>query len=532
MQVPTESTPSSQAAKATLREWIGLAVIALPCLLYSMDLTVLNLAVPALSADLKPTGAQLLWIVDIYGFMIAGSLITMGTLGDRIGRRKLLLIGAAAFGAASVLAAFSNSAEMLIATRALLGVAGATLAPSTLSLIRNMFTDPRERTVAISVWVTSFSAGGAIGPLVGGVMLEHFWWGSVFLVGVPVMVLLLILGPLLLPEYRDPNPGRLDIVSALQSLVAVLAVIYGLKRIAEGGMGWLPFLIIAGGLAVGCAFVARQRRLASPLIDLSLFQTPAFTAALVINLFCFFGAFATFLLTSQYLQLYVGLSPLQAGWWSVPGALGFIAGSMLAPVVTRYVTPARAVAGSLAVAALGFAVLTQVGGPSGLAVLVVGSIIFSLGLSPVATLISDLIVSCAPPERAGSAAAMSETSFELGGALGIAVIGSVVTAVYRSAMADAALAGVPLEAAQVARSTLGGALAVASQLPGGAGAALLDAARSAFADAFQVAASISAAIVAVTAMVAAWALRQPAPAPIPDVMVGVEAKGRPCAESK
>ena len=496
-------------AKATVREWIGLAVIALPCLLYSMDLTVLNLAIPAISADLKPTGAQLLWIVDIYGFMIAGSLITMGTLGDRMGRRKLLLIGAAAFGAASVLAAFSNSAEMLIATRAMLGVAGATLAPSTLSLIRNMFTDPRERTVAISVWVTSFSVGGAVGPLVGGVMLEHFWWGSVFLVGVPVMLLLLILGPLLLPEYRDPNPGRIDVFSALQSLGAVLTMIYGLKRMAEGGAVLLPICFIAAGLLIGVAFVRRQRRLASPLIDLSLFRAPAFTAALVINVFCFFGAFATFLLAAQYLQLYLGMSPLQAGWWSVPGALGFVVGSLLAPTITRYVTPARAIAASLGVAALGFAVLTQVGGPSGLAVLVTGSVIFSLGLSPVATLISDLIVSCAPPERAGSAAALSETSFELGGALGIAIIGSIVTAVYRSAMAEAALAGVPPEAAQVARSTLGGALAVASQLPGGAGAALLDAARSAFADAFQVAASCSAAIVAAAAVAASRVLRQP-----------------------
>ncbi len=176
--------------RATRREWIGLAVIALPCLLYSMDLTVLNLAVPSLSADLRPTSSQLLWIVDIYGFLVAGSLITMGTLGDRIGRRRLLLIGAAAFGIASVLAAFSTSAGMLIATRALLGLAGATLAPSTLSLIRNMFHDPGQRTVAIGVWISSYSVGAAIGPLVGGILLEHFWWGSVFLVGVPVMALL------------------------------------------------------------------------------------------------------------------------------------------------------------------------------------------------------------------------------------------------------------------------------------------------------------------------------------------------------
>ncbi|HET7875964.1 MAG TPA: MFS transporter, partial [Methylomirabilota bacterium] len=291
---------------ATRREWIGLAVIALPCLLYSMDLTVLNLAVPHLSADLRPTGAQLLWIVDIYGFLVAGSLITMGTLGDRIGRRRLLLIGAAAFGAASVLAAFSRTAEMLIASRALLGVAGATLAPSTLSLIRNMFLDPEERTVAIGVWVTSFSVGGAIGPLVGGVLLEYFWWGSVFLLAVPVMVLLLLAGPRLLPEFRDPGASRLDPVSAGQSLAAVLLVIYGLKRVAEHGPAWGPAVVVAAGLLVGAAFVRRQRRLADPLIDLTLFGSPAFTIALLTYTLGTFVAFGVYIFIAQYLQLVLG----------------------------------------------------------------------------------------------------------------------------------------------------------------------------------------------------------------------------------
>src|SRR5829696_7253088 len=219
--------------RATRREWIGLAVIALPCLVYAMDLTVLTLAVPSLSVDLRPSSTELLWIVDIYGFLVAGFLITMGTLGDRIGRRRLLLIGAAAFGAASVVAAFASNPEMLIASRALLGVAGATLAPSTLSLIRSMFHDPEQRTVAIGIGVTSFSSGAAIGPLVGGVLLEHFWWGSVFLLSVPVMALLLVLGPFLLPEFRDPQAGRLDLTSAALSLAAVLAVIYGMKQIAQ-----------------------------------------------------------------------------------------------------------------------------------------------------------------------------------------------------------------------------------------------------------------------------------------------------------
>jgi len=494
--------------RATRREWIGLAVIALPCLLYSMDLTVMNLAVPHISADLKPTGAQLLWMVDIYGFMIAGSLITMGTLGDRIGRRRLLLMGAAAFGIASVLAAFSTTAGMLIATRALLGLAGATLAPSTLSLIRNMFPNPEQRTVAIGVWITSYSTGGAIGPLVGGLLLEHFWWGSVFLVSVPVMVLLLVLGPALLPEYRDADAGSLDLPSAVQSLAAVLAVIYGLKRIAEDGVGWLPAVCILAGLAIGAAFLRRQRTLTSPLIDLALFRAPAFSAALVINTLSFFGAFGAFLFIAQYLQLVIGLSPLRAGLWSVPSALGFIAGSMLAPLIVRHISSRLAVVAALALSVVGFGVLTQVGGASGLAILVTGSVIFSLGLAPVVTLGTDLIVGSAPPGRAGAAAAISETSSEFGGALGIAVLGSVVTAVYSHAMADTVLSGVPPAAMQTVRSTLGGAVAVAAELPGTSAAALLDTSRDAFAQAFQVTATISAALLLATTILAAVMLRQ------------------------
>ena len=281
------------ARQAGRREWISLAVLTIPCLLYAMDLTVLNLAVPHLSQDLRPSSTELLWIVDIYGFMAAGSLVTMGTLGDRIGRRRLLLIGAAAFGATSLLAAWSTSAAMLIAARALLGVAGATVAPSTLSLIRNMFADPRQRTVAVSVWITSFSVGGAIGPLLGGILLEWFWWGSVFLLAVPVMALLLVLGPLLLPEFRDPGAGGLDLLSAALSVAAVLAVIYGLKQVTRDGLGWLPVVSIVAGLAAGAVFVRRQRRLADPLLDLRLFRSAVFTAALTTNLLSFFVGFGT-----------------------------------------------------------------------------------------------------------------------------------------------------------------------------------------------------------------------------------------------
>ena len=334
--------------KAGRREWIGLAVIALPCMLYSMDLTVLNLALPALSADLRPSSSQMLWIVDIYGFMVAGFLITMGTLGNRIGRRRLLLIGATAFGIASVIAAFSTSAEMLIATRALLGLAGATLAPSTLSLIRNMFHDPAQRTVAIGAWITSYSVGGAIGPLLGGLLLQHFWWGSVFLLSVPVMVLLLVLGPVLLPEFRDPQAGRLDLISAAMSLAAVLLVIYGLKQISEDGLEWLPALSIVAGLAVGFVFLRRQQTLRHPLIDIRLFRLSAFSAALAIYLVGTFVAFGSFVFMAQYLQLVVGLSPLEAGLWTLPWAIAFILGSNLTPLIVRRFSPASVMAGGQA----------------------------------------------------------------------------------------------------------------------------------------------------------------------------------------
>jgi len=477
--------------QAGRREWIGLAVIALACVLYVMDLTVLHLAVPAISADLQPSSAQLLWIIDIYGFMVAGSLITMGTLGDRIGRRRLLLIGAAAFGVASVLAAFSTSAEMLTATRALLGIAGATLAPSTLSLIRNMFLDPQQRTTAIAVWITSFSVGAAIGPLLGGLVLEFFWWGAAFLLAVPVMGLLLLLGPRLLPEYRDPTAGRPDLPSAALSLVAVLAVIFGLKQIAQDGLGRVPVLSILAGLAVGIAFVRRQRRLADPLIDLRLFRAPGFSASLATYGLGIFIVFGGFLFLPQYLQLVLGLSPLQAGLWTLPWALAFVVGSQLTPRLVRRIRPAYLMAAGLALAAAGFAAFTQVDETSGFPVFLLGSVVFSLGLAPVFTLAIDLIVGVAPPERAGAASAIAETGAEFGGAIGIAVFGSIGIAIYRGAMAGGIPAGVPAEAAAAARDTLGGAVEVAGQLHDRLGAPLIEAAREAFIQGVHVAASIS-----------------------------------------
>jgi DHA2 family multidrug resistance protein-like MFS transporter len=498
--------------RAGRREWIGLAVIALPCLLYSMDLSVLNLAVPELSADLRPSGTELLWIVDIYGFFVAGALITMGTLGDRIGRRKLLMIGAAAFGAASVLAAFSTSAGMLIVARALLGLAGATLAPSTMSLIFTMFRDPQQRTVAIGVWIASYSAGAAVGPLLGGVMLEFFWWGSVFLLGVPVMALLLLVGPRLLPESRDEDAGRLDLPSAALSLAAVLLVVYGLKTAAQDGFAGEAIAAIALGAVVALVFVRRQLRLPNPLIDLDVFRRRAFSASLLTNMLGFFAAFGAFFFVAQYLQIVAGLSPLEAGLWSLPSSAGFVVGAMLGPVLLKRIRPGHLMALGLALGAAGFGVLTQT---DGLAILVAGSVLFSLGLAPVAAVGTDLIVGSAPPEQAGAASGISETSAELGGALGIAVLGSVGAAVYRSQ----AEAGSPEGASAAARGTAGGAVAEAERLGNGLGGQVLAAAQDAFTEALQVTALVSAGLLAASSVLA-WVLLRDArmgvvPEPVP-----------------
>ncbi len=505
----TSATGSQTAApRAGRREWIGLGVLALACLLYVMDLTVLHLAVPAISADLRPTSAQLLWIIDIYGFFVAGSLITMGTLGDRIGRRKLLLIGAAAFGVVSLLAAFSTSAEMLIVSRALLGIAGATLAPSTLSLIFHMFQDPKQRTAAIGVWIGSFSAGSAIGPVLGGLMLEFFWWGSVFLLALPVMVLLLVLGPRVLPEYRDPDAGRLDLISAAMSVIAVLAVIFGLKEVAQTGFGPIPAVAILVGLLVGALWVRRQQRLADPMIDVGLFRIRAFNAALATNFLSIFVAVGYFLFVAQYLQLVVGLSPLEAGLWSLPSAVGFIVGSQLAPRIVQRIRPAYLIGGGLAVAALGLAILTQVGATGdGLPALIAASVIISLGLAPVFGLTTELIVGSAPPERAGAASGISETGAELGGALGIAILGSVGVAIYRGQIGNALPAGIPAEAVTAARETLGSAVTVAAQLPEELGAALLATARTAFVHGMQLSSAIAAVVALGIAILALVMLR-------------------------
>jgi DHA2 family multidrug resistance protein-like MFS transporter len=480
--------------RAGRREWIGLGVLALPCLLFSMDLTVLYMAVPELSADLHPSSVQLLWITDIYGFMLAGLLLTMGSLGDRIGRRRLLLIGAAGFGAASLLAAFSSSAPMLIVARALLGVAGATLAPSTLSLLRGMFADERQRTFAIGVWTASFSLGAAIGPLVGGALLEHFWWGSVFLVAVPVMVLLLVLGPRLLPEHRDPASTKLDLVSAALSLVALLSVIYSLKEVARSSFDTSAAAALLAGLVAGTAFLRRQRVLDDPLVDLRLFRSAPFSSAIGAMLGAVFVIDGTFLFLSQYLQLIAGKEPLTAAVWLLPATGGLVVGSMLAPLAARRLTAARLLVGGLVAGAAGVALLTQIEPGQGLAPLLAGGLVMGIGTGVVGTVATDFVLGSAPAERAGAASAISETGAELGGALGIAILGSVGLAVYQSQLGDALPAGLTPAQEHAATSTLADATTTGTQLAAPASDRLFDVAAAAFTDSLHTVA-VAAAVV-------------------------------------
>ncbi|MFE7649410.1 MFS transporter [Streptomyces phaeoluteigriseus] len=499
--------------KAGRREWIGLVVLCLPALLTTMDLTLLFMAVPKLTADLNPSSSQLLWASDIYGFLIAGFLITMGTVGERIGRRRLLMIGAVFFGVASVLTAYADSPEMLIAARALLGVAAATLAPSTLSLLRTMFKDEKEGTTAVTIWTTSFMVGGVVGPIAGGLLLDHFWWGAPFLLAVPVMILLLVAGPMLLPEYKDPAGGRLDLVSVGMSLAAILPAVYGVKELAREGFETLPAVSLVIGLAFGVAFVLRQRGLSVPLLDISLFTRAAFSVSVGTLLLTTGLMMGIQYLLATYMQVVLGMSPAEAGLWQLPVIIpGMVAAVVGTGISQKIGTPPVLIAGLL-VGSVGFGVLTQVDGGSGTALVVVSSAIMFIGLAPVMALGIGTIVQTAPVERAGAASALASTTNEMGGAVGIALVGSLATAVYGSTLDDNLPDGVTGQAHEAARNSVSEAATVAGELPGRVGGELSAAAHDAFAHGMEIASFVSIGVLLAMAALVAVLLRKALPAP-------------------
>jgi DHA2 family multidrug resistance protein-like MFS transporter len=498
---------------ATRREWIGLAVLALPTLLLSVDVSVLFLALPKLSSALGADAIEQLWILDIYSFLLAGLLITMGNVGDRIGRRRLLLIGGAGFAAASVLAAFSTTPEILIASRALLGIAGATLAPSTMALIRNMFREPRQMGIAIGVWFTCFMGGMLVGPIIGGVLLEHFWWGSAFLLGVPVMLLLLVLGPRFLPEYKAADPGRIDSLSVALSLVAVLLVIWGLKELARSGWNAASVATIMIGITIGVLFVRRQGRLRDPLLDLSLFRHRVFSTSLVMLLVSSVVMSGLSLLIALYLQSVLGLTPLVAGLWLIPPNIAMIVGFQVPPLLTRWLTMPKTIALGLVIGAIGFLVVTQAGRADGPGLLILGWVLACFGVAFPMSLLTVLMLGATAPEKAGAAAATNETSGELGIALGIATIGSLATVVYRAELAGSLPDTIPEAAGQSALEGIAGVADAAASLSSELAAELLALARTAFAEGLGVAAGVGAVVFLALAVTTALMLRSQSATP-------------------
>ncbi|WP_435137174.1 MFS transporter [Actinacidiphila sp. bgisy144] len=503
----TTTTPApASGAVADGRRWAVLAICCVAAALLGIDNSVLNYALPSLTDQLHPSSTQLLWIVDVYGFVLGGLLIFAGSLGDRIGRKRLLLLGVAGFGAASALTAYADDPGLLIAARALLGVAGATIMPSTLSLVRNAFTDPRERTTAVGVSSGVGAASFALGPVVGGLLLDHFWWGSVFLINVPLMALVLVAGAIVLPESRNPHPGRLDWAGVPMSIAGMLGIIYAIKTAARDGVDQPAVWIAAAVGAVSLtAFLRRQRRLAEPLLDLRFFRNAAFTGALAANVVALFASSTLSLACSLYFQVVHGWSPLMAGLALLPGPLSAAFGAPLSTVLVQRAGRARTVALGLLLMSLSTAAFVRVTPHTGYWHLLPLLVVNGLGVIFTFAVTSDTILASVPRKRVGAAAAISETGTELGSALGIAILGSVLTTLYRNDLHLPALLGAGHRSA--ARESVAGGVQTGRQLGGATGRQVVDAARAAFTGSMHVTVVAAAAVMLAGALFALRTLK-------------------------
>jgi DHA2 family multidrug resistance protein-like MFS transporter len=515
-----ERTSASQSGG--VRDWFALALLMFPVLLVAVDNTALTFALPAIARSLDPTGVQLLWVVDAYALVLAGLLVAMGSLGDRIGRRRLLLVGISGFAAVSAASAFAPSAEWLIAGRAALGFFGSMLMPSTLSLIRNIFREPGRRRLAVAIWAAGFSGGAALGPIFGGWLVERFWWGAVLLVAVPIMLPPLVLGRFLIPESKDPNPGKVDLASVALSMLTMAPVVYGIKELATHGPGVTPLGVLAFGLAMGLVFVRRQQTLAapmvdasplpgrSPLLDMSLFRNRVFSTAITANILALFSYNGFILFLAQHLQLLEGMSPSESGTAMLPALTATVVAGLLVVPLVRKVRPGLVVAAGLALSAAGYGIVAFGNHDAGPTALLAALLILALGVGSAETISNDLILGAVPAEKAGAAAAISETGYEVGSLLGTAILGSILTASYQQhlALPEAVAQTAPAASADQARETLAGAMEIAGSLPAPLAEGLTAAARAAFDSGVHITAAIALVLMTAASVLAAVVLRR------------------------
>lgn len=519
---PDHGTATAVRPRAPWRDWVALSLLMFPVLLVAVDNTALTFALPAIARSLDASGLQLLWIVDAYPLALAGLLVAMGSLGDRIGRRRLLFIGSSGFAAVSTLTAFAPSAEWLIAGRAGLGFFGAMLMPSTLSLIRNIFPQPERRRLAVAIWAAGFSGGAALGPIFGGWLVEHFWWGAVLLVAVPIILPLLALGPFLIPESRDPDPGRVDVPSILLSLLVMVPVVYGIKELATHGLSPAPWAATGFGLLMGYVFVRRQQALlrndrgldspgrTAPLLDVSLFGNRVFSTAITANVLTLFSYNGFILFLAQHLQLLEGQSPSESGMAMVPALVATVAAGLLVVPLVRKIRPGFVVAGGLLLSAAGYSLVAFGDHGNGPALLLAALFILCLGVGAAETISNDLILGSAPAAKSGAAAAISETGYEVGSLLGTAILGSILTASYQGnlRLPDGVSEAAGAQPVAQAGETLAGAVDLAKALPAPLAEAVTAAARSAFDSGVHVTAAIALVLMAGASVLAAVVLRK------------------------
>jgi DHA2 family multidrug resistance protein-like MFS transporter len=492
------------------RSWTALLVLLLPVLVVQMSVTTLHFALPAIAEQLRPTAAQQLWIVDIYPLVLAGLLIPMGSLGDRFGRRRMLLMGTTGFVLTSTAGAFAPTPEMLIASRVATAVFGSMLLPATLSLIRTVFIDDGPRRLAVAIWTAAFSAATAIGPMIGGVLLDTFAWGSILLIPLPLGAVFLAAAPFLLPESRHPTPGPVDLPSALLALASMVPVVFAIKALATGEPLVVVVASLAAGLGFSAVFISRQRRIEHPMLDMSMFASSRFSGAVVVNVLSSFTAAGLLYVIAQHLQLLSGMSATMAAVALAPATLTMILTSISAPRLATRHQPGRIIVCGLALILTGFTLITLAGSAPTPWVVIVAFTLVNAGMGFTATMGTDLIIGSVPAERAGAASAVSETAYEFGTVLGTAGMGGLTTAFYTSFLVVPA--GTPADDVEAASQTLGAALDVADR-QGPQGQALAEAARLAFSAGEQITAAIVAALLLVATPLIARAVRQPQPPP-------------------